>query len=480
MRNVRDKTRHFMLSALLIFMLANCAQARDMYVRLADRPSSVTVRSDASMTLTDAANKKFDLGKSAVLTRSGSSVVVGKNSFQLPARISSAGFLGFNNRKYRGEFLLTREFVLINVVDVELYVQGVLPAEGIASWPKEYQKAQAIISRTYGLRQSLNRSSRGYDVVDNTSDQVYKGAGAETPATNAMVKETAGEVLTYENTLAFTPFHSDSGGYTATNSHVWTSNIPYLTGVREPVAYQSPNSNWTARISASQVQAALSKMGLNVGKVREIRVAATDAGGRSTTLTFVGSGSSASAKSSLFRTHVGPNVLKSTFLTGGAPMTPPAQSNPRPPSPPAPPSPPVPASNEPLTGGEETRLTYMASDGIFTSEELMDMLLNPEKRKGYLYVGIQRSGAALKKEPPPAPTPKPTPEVNMPNPPNMPPLRPAEVIREENGYFVFSGRGWGHGVGLSQWGAMAMARDGWKAERILEYYYPGTAVKRFR
>jgi len=62
----------------------------------------------------------------------------------------------------------------------------------------------------------------------------------------------------------------------------------------------------------------------------------------------------------------------------------------------------------------------------------------------------------------------------------MPALRPAEVIREENGYFVFTGRGWGHGVGLSQWGAMAMAREGWTAERILAHYYPGTVIKRFR
>ena len=145
-------------------------------------------------------------------------------------------------------------------------------------------------------------------------------------------------------------------------------------------------------------------------------------------------------------------------------------------SPSQPPSPPVPTSNTPMTSGEEMRLTRMTSDGVFTAAELMDMLMNPDKRKGYLYLGIQRSSTAPQSK-------TNTPRVALPNPApgaDMPVLRPAEVISEENGYFVFHGRGWGHGVGLSQWGAMAMARAGWTAERILEYYYPGTTVKRFQ
>ena len=144
------------------------------------------------------------------------------------------------------------------------------------------------------------------------------------------------------------------------------------------------------------------------------------------------------------------------------------------------PQPPVPTSNTPLSGSEETRLTRMSSDGIFSSTELMDMLINPDKRKGYLYIGIQRSAAAPQKaEPQPPKKPQTALPKTLPDA-GMPVLKPSEVIPEENGYFVFRGRGWGHGVGLSQWGAMAMARDGWTAERILEYYYPGTVVKRIK
>ncbi len=53
------------------------------------------------------------------------------------------------------------------------------------------------------------------------------------------------------------------------------------------------------------------------------------------------------------------------------------------------------------------------------------------------------------------------------------------VLRDGD-VFVFYGKGFGHGVGLSQWGAQALASKGWTAERILTHYYPGATVKRYR
>jgi len=132
-----------------------------------------------------------------------------------------------------------------------------------------------------------------------------------------------------------------------------------------------------------------------------------------------------------------------------------------------------------LSGEQDALLSRMTSDGIFTAAELIDMLTNPDKRRGYLYIGIQRSGGELQSRP----REEPMPQVVLPRAApaaEMPSLNSAVVVKEEDGFFVFRGRGWGHGVGLSQWGAMAMARDGWSAKRILEHYYSGTTVKRFR
>ncbi|GHV44539.1 stage II sporulation protein SpoIID [Synergistales bacterium] len=493
MRNKYKIFVHTVFQILFLFLLFQSqARARDIYVRLSGPSGKFSISSGGNITLTDAGKKKHSIGKSATFTRSGAFVVSGKNKYSLPARISGGGLLSFNGRKYRGVFLLTKNFALINLLDVEDYLRGVLPAEAGSSQSEEYLKAHAIISRTFALKQSLSRSSRGYDVTDGTSDQVYKGAGIETSATDKAVRATAGEVLTYGGDLASTFFHSDSGGHTADVAQVWGQSIPYLRGVKEPVSYNSPNSNWTAKISSSQVQAALSKLKANVGTVREIRVSELDRGGRAVRLTFVGSGGSSSVKAGDFRMAVGPNVLKSTMLTGTTPQTPPPdnrRSAPPPRSPvnkPAPAAatkpktaPPVPTSDAPMTEKEEEKLSRMTRDGVFTASELMDMLKNPRKLKGYLYIGLQRSGMDT--------TPKTLPDVRMPDIPQGDDSYRrtdgggvAGVILNSSGSFVFHGKGWGHGVGLSQWGAKTLSEQGWTAERILEHYYSGAKVKKFQ
>ena len=495
-----------LLAALGLLSCSVCSEARDAYVRLAAGGTFV-VEGERGLSLLAGGNRERELGRSATITLRDGRVVVGKHAFPLPARILSSGLLRFKGRSYRGDFLLTRSG-LLNVLDLEDYLRGVLPAEVGAKWPMEALRAQAIISRTYILRQSLNRSSRGYDVTDSVSDQVYRGAGVETARTNQAVQSTRGEVLIYGKDLAFTPFHSDSGGHTANNADVWGRVLPYLGGVPEPRDYQSPNAFWTARIPRARVEAALAKIGGGVGTVSEIRIAGVDKGGRSTALTFIGPGGSKTVKSSLFRMAVGPNLLKSTMLTSGSgPISSPV---PKQPSPPVPslvdsialpevresdwvpdaseaadgglPRVPVPTSNEPLSLAQEKRLTSMTADGVFTTAELIDMLTNPNKKKGYLYLGFQRKG---KGKPAPQPAANPprkavVPPAPVPARPSPPPLSGGGAIAREGDVFIFRGRGWGHGVGLSQWGALTLAGEGWTAERILEHYYPGTHVKSSR
>ena len=91
--------------------------------------------------------------------------------------------------------MLTQKGGLLNVIDVEQYLRGVLPAEVGATWHMQALRAQAICARTYVLRQSMNRGTKGYDVVDTDADQVYKGAGVEADKTNQAVASTAGEIL---------------------------------------------------------------------------------------------------------------------------------------------------------------------------------------------------------------------------------------------------------------------------------------------
>ena len=104
----------------------------------------------------------------------------------------------------------------------------------------------------------------------------------------------------------------------------------------------------------------------------------------------------------------------------------------------------------------------MTSEGVFTSTELIDMLSNPDKRKKYYQTGLGRGGNKSS-----APAKKPRSKYGY-------------SIEKSGNDFIFYGRGWGHGVGMCQWGAMAMAEQGYTAEKILAHYYPGTSVRKIK
>lgn len=449
------------LCLLLALALPKPAEARDIYVRLSSG-GTFSVASDHSMTLT-AEGHSFSLGKSASLTLKGGKVTVGKYAFSLPARVTSPSLLRFNKKRYRGSFLLTQKGGLLNVLDIEHYLRGVLPAEVGSDWPDEALRAQAIISRTYALRQSLSRAKKGYDVVDTVADQVYQGAGVEAAKTDKAVSSTAQKVLAYGRELAFTPFHSDSGGYTASNAHVWGTEVPYLTGVPEAIAYTSPVSSWSARISQAKVEQAVMKLtGVNIGPVTAIRVSEVDKGGRAVKLTFTGSKGSKTVNASQFRTAVGASLLKSTMLKPSASAASKAAGS-------------VSISpTKPQTSAQApARISSSRGESPASQEirNLYDQIFNGGKKS-------QNPAQPPTVSIPRMPQPNPAPVTPVPSP--SPVTSSGFSIAKAGNDFVFYGKGWGHGVGLSQWGALALAKNGWNAERILTHYYPGTTVRSYQ
>ena len=299
-----------------VFLFSTEAFARDVYVRLSGAGSYSIGITQGNLVMTDAEGKLANLTDSARISVSGGYANIMGISFLMPVRITGTGFLKFNGKTYRGAFLITQRGGLLNVLDVEQYLCGVLPAEVGASWHMEALRAQAISARTYVLKQSMNRAEKGYDVVDTDADQVYKGAGVETDRTNQAVRSTAGEILTYGNEIAYTYFHSDSGGHTANIQDVWGQNLPYLTGVPEVVNYKSPVSVWNARFPASKIQSVIKKItGSDIGAVKEIQVSEVDEGGRAINMTFIGANGSKTIKASQFRLGLDPRTLKSTMFT---------------------------------------------------------------------------------------------------------------------------------------------------------------------
>ncbi|WP_256217269.1 SpoIID/LytB domain-containing protein [Paenibacillus sp. OV219] len=139
------------------------------------------------------------------------------------------------NRSYRGSFEvsgLNNKLAVINELPFEQYVYAVVGAEMPASWPAEALKSQAIAARTYALYQGFGFQIA--HVVDTTLSQAYGGIGSEKPTTIAAVDATRGEVAMYNGKLIETVFSSSAGGMTADSKEIWGSDIAYLKSVSSP------------------------------------------------------------------------------------------------------------------------------------------------------------------------------------------------------------------------------------------------------
>jgi stage II sporulation protein D len=203
-----------------------------------------------------------------------------------------SGLLSFDGRRFRGSLrLLAQEgrLLAINVVDVESYLRGVVPAEMQASWPMEALKAQAVAARTYLLAHADPTAS--FDICATTDCQVYRGADSEHPRTDVAVTETAGLVLTFDGRFARTYYHADSGGVIASSQEVWGMALPYLTAFQD-VRSDGPHRRWEHALDPVVVARSLAGIGRSVGSVRRLRVLAHSDSGRVTRLEVVGDGGS--------------------------------------------------------------------------------------------------------------------------------------------------------------------------------------------
>ena len=154
------------------------------------------------------------------------------DSNNIVIKTADAGFVSTKGKWYRGNLMVQNKngkLTVINDVDLEDYIKGVVPAEMPSGWSYEAHKAQAIAARSYALANLGKRGAYGYDLKDTPEDQAYNGASAETFDTNAAVEETKGIVLTH-NTKVISAYYSASAGG-KTNTKDWGSNVPYLRSV---------------------------------------------------------------------------------------------------------------------------------------------------------------------------------------------------------------------------------------------------------
>lgn len=179
----------------------------------------------------------------------------------------------FKGYQWHGDFVYRRasngDITVINYVGLEDYVKGVLPYEIDPDWPAEAQKAQAVCARSFALGTSKH-TGEGYDLCNTTNCQVYLGANRATEASDAAVDATRGEYLTYDGEPVIGYFFSSDGGATEDAVNVWGGDYPYLQGKEDP--YETHDSSWSVTLTADEIRQKLVSAGYTIGTVANVEV----------------------------------------------------------------------------------------------------------------------------------------------------------------------------------------------------------------
>jgi SpoIID/LytB domain protein len=307
------------------------APAKRVRVLLADKAKQVTIAAKLPFQVVDATGSKHALD-------AGSYKIGAAYKYKDPtnpqAQVAALPYplefrpgataVSLNGRGYRGSFQILKAtpatIRVVNVVDLDLYLRGVVPSEMPKGWAPEALKAQAVAARSYAL--SRLHPSAAFDVYPDTRDQVYLGIDHEAPTTTAAVNATAGQVALYKGKVATTYFFSTSGGRTASPQDLnpAAAPVPYLVSVPDPYDVISPYHNWGPfRYTARKLGRGMK----TPGRLIDVQTVASSSG-RVQSVVATGSKGQAQATGSQVRTALG---LRSTWfqvgvLALGAPATP--------------------------------------------------------------------------------------------------------------------------------------------------------------
>lgn len=201
-------------------------------------------------------------------------------------------------RDYRGRLRAARGDT-VNVLPMEAYLRGVVPTEMPALWHVQAVRAQVVAARTFAAHERATTNRGHFDVYDTVQSQVYGGVAREHSASDAAIRDTASQVLTYAGGPAFTQFHSSNGGWMLAGSQ------PYLVSKQDPY---DPVSTWVKEIPVSRFEARWP-----IGELTRLTITTYDnAGGWVRTVRVTGTNGFRDIRGADFRTWAG---LRSAHFT---------------------------------------------------------------------------------------------------------------------------------------------------------------------
>jgi len=354
----------------------------------------------------------------------------------------------YQGKRYRDTLLIENvngKLNVINLINVEKYLYGVVGAEIGSNAPDEALKAQAVVSRTYALYHKEN-PQMGYDVGITTRWQVYGGYDMEVLSGQRVidaVDSTRGQVICYNGSLIQAFFHANSGGYTENSENVWWAFIPYIRAVPSPgdiyaINYPVQEGGWPANtyqwiktfnLSDLEKQFAVYNRDypenpIEIGDLIDIKIS---------------------------RLAVDPNTSPRQYMQTITPSTRVTELE--------------------LVGTKGTKTFYR--DGIrnvfdlrssmfevfFDSTvEILAAATKIVKNSGYGLFALGTNGLVE--------------QING-NDPNfyVQDIDGLKTVPKKFTQITFNGKGYGHGLGMSQWGARGLAAQGYNYRQIIQHYY---------
>lgn len=349
----------------------------------------------------------------------------------------------FKGYKYPGSFEYLRakggDLSVLNVVDLEDYVKGVIPYEMDDEWPLAALEAQAVCARTYACRTS---SHQNFDVCNTTCCQVYYGVGnggaGPSDRTDEAVENTTGEMLYYNGDLVQNAvYHSSNGGATEDVANVWGSSRDYLKGKVDPYESQTniPNYEWTVTYTAEELTWILEQKGYSLGTVKDVYVSEYTPMGNVSKVTFVGRLETVTVKGDTCRTIFYSSTYNKSAkslrfgINGGGP----ASSS----------------GGGVYVNNNRNLLSVLDGISVISGKGILSSL------SGSSFSVMTADGLSTVKTGSSASAPS----------------------KNAAGTFTLRGTGNGHNVGMSQYGAKAMAELGYSYDEILEFYFTDVTIE---
>ncbi len=337
----------------------------------------------------------------------------------MPGKIS---VLKYKGKKYRGGIIMQSfsgsNITVVNELPLEQYLYSVVPSEMPSSWHPEALKAQAVASRNYTLATLNRHRDQGFDLCSTEHCQAYKGMEQEKTSSVEAVNATKGKVLLYNGNVISAFYHSSSGGHTEDSENIWGTITDYIRGVEDQYSLGSPYDNWTLELNRADIKEKLNKADIDLGDIIDIKALEVSCYGRVTRLEIKGTKEARIFEREKIRSILGTTTLKSIWYN------------------------------------LKTDADVFVRGSLAGDSELA--------RASGMYV-VSAAGKSK--------------VTGLSNRVSIKGMDNSKSYNATPTLYTFDGRGFGHGLGMSQYGAKGMAEAGNNYQEILEYYYKGATLQ---